>query len=458
MDDNFETFRDHFLSLYQSAVTAVAKRIDAAPGVGGSGRRFERSAESLLPGVATEIARRAYAQELGLPPTSDSGHDRALSKSDWAFVCADLAFRYMKAKANGDNRAIAQVTAELTASECDPAWARTIEEYLQYFGPSGTRRSIPYIRAADVGARTIEIPAGASLALVADWGTGAEPAIQLLNLISLQKPDVFVHLGDIYYSGTPAECETAFKALIDAILRHDKPDLPTFTLAGNHDMYCGGVGYYELINKLNKKPTTQSASFFCLRSSDEKWQLLGLDTGLHDYSPFSVGPTVTYLEEDELAWHCERIREFSGRTILLSHHQPFSAFSTIGRAGQDGQQDPTNPHLMKAFEAFKTEGRVVGWFWGHEHALSIYKPFKGIERGRCIGHGAVPVSTKDDIYLPLSGIKNLPEIIPNTLLSKQGAVWAHGFVMLKLGADEVKASYYQDLDGRLDLVYSETLS
>jgi len=31
-----------------------------------------------------------------------------------------------------------------------------------------------------------------------------------------------------------------------------------------------------------------------------------------------VAGTVTYLEEDELAWHCDRINEFPGRTILLS--------------------------------------------------------------------------------------------------------------------------------------------
>ena len=274
MTEDFETFRDHFLSLYQSAVTSVARRIDATPDPtsrdGFAARGLENSASSVLPGVANDIARHAYAQQrdLALPPIADGLDERVLSKGDMARVCAELAFRYMKAKVSGDSGAIAEIIAEFKASTCDPAWATTIEEYLRYFGPAGKRREIPYVRPATVGPRTIEIPAGARLTLVGDWGTGAQPAIQVLKQISNLNPDVFIHLGDIYYSGTLEECDTAFTSLINAVLRREKPSLPVFTLPGNHDMYCGGVGYYDLVRTLNAPPATQMASFFCLRSSD----------------------------------------------------------------------------------------------------------------------------------------------------------------------------------------------
>jgi hypothetical protein len=464
MAEDFETFRDHFLSLYQSAVTAVARRLDAVPApasrggvVGRTG--LQRSAISVLPLVAAEIALREYSQRRGLarPPDAHDFEERALSKGDMARVCAELAFRYLKAKVSGDTRATAEINDEFKTSVCDPAWATTIDEYLRYFGPSGTRQDIPYIRAASVGASTIEIPARARLALVGDWGTGADAAIQVLGQIRAMNPDVFIHLGDIYYSGTPQECESAFTSLINAVLRSENRDLPVFTLSGNHDMYCGGVGYYELIQTLNRPPVTQPASFFCLRSADEKWQFLAMDSGLHDYSPLSVEDAVTHLEDDELEWHCARIREFGGRTILLSHHQPFSAFSAIGKPDEKGCLAPTNPHLIKALNAFQVNGRIAAWFWGHEHTLTIYKPFAGLTHGRCIGHGAVPVSVRDDIYKPLPGLTSVPEIIPDTMLRQQGGVWAHGYAMLNLGPDAVAARYYQDVDGKPDLIYSETI-
>ena len=155
------------------------------------------------------------------------------------------------------------------------------------------------------------------------------------------------------------------------------------------------VSAYELIKTLNSEPSVQPASFFCLRSADERWQLLAMDTGLHDYKPMSVTEALTSIEEDELAWHCDRIKEFKGKTVLLSHHQLFSAYSSIGTADKDGKRSPTNPNLLKAFDAMRASGHVAAWFWGHEHTLSIYQPFSELSRGRCLGHGAVPTSVID---------------------------------------------------------------
>jgi hypothetical protein len=421
---------------------------------------LQRSALSVLPAFAAEIARREYSQQRGLPipPPADAFDERALTKGDMARVCAELAFRYLKAKVGGDVQAIAAIEGEFKTSICDPAWATTIEEYLQYFGTSGARREIPYVRAASVGARIIQIAAGARLALVGDWGTGAQPAIQVLKQIRDMEPDVFIHLGDIYYSGTPQECASAFTSLINSVLRAGARNVPVFTLAGNHDMYCGGIGYYQLIRTLNTDLAAQPASFFCLRSADEKWQLLALDTGLNDYSPLSVEEAVTHIEDDELEWHCARVREFRGRTILLSHHQLFSAFSAIGKAAEDGRRSPTNPHLLKAFNKLKASGRIAAWFWGHEHTFTIYKPFAGLERGRCIGHGAVPVSIQDNIYEPLPDLVDVPDLVPNTKLPQRGTVYAHGYAIVTLAGDTCAAKYYRDLGGRPDLLYSEQIN
>jgi hypothetical protein len=221
-------------------------------------------------------------------------------------------------------------------------------------------------------------------------------------------------------------------------------------------MYCGGVGFYDLITKLNPAPMTQPASFFCLRSVDEKWQLLAMDTGLHDDNPATVAGALPYLEEDELAWHCDRIREFSGRTILLSHHQLFSAFSPIGVADHQGKQSAVNPLLLKAFQQMTATKPVAAWFWGHEHTLSIYGPFAGLERGRCLGHGAVPVSVIDEIYKPLSDLSEVPTLIDQSRLSTRGGVYNHGYALLSLESDLCRAEYYQTTAKGRELMYRES--
>ena len=57
-------------------------------------------------------------------------------------------------------------------------------------------------------------------------------------------------------------------------------------------------------------------------------------TGLHDFNPFTVNTNVTSLADEEAAWHRARIAEGAAagrKTVLLSHHQLFSAYEPIGR-------------------------------------------------------------------------------------------------------------------------------
>src|SRR5262245_33263266 len=58
-----------------------------------------------------------------------------------------------------------------------------------------------------IGTGVFTIPNTATIAVAADWGTGTIPAYKVANQIrSLRpKPDVTVHMGDVYYSGTEQE-------------------------------------------------------------------------------------------------------------------------------------------------------------------------------------------------------------------------------------------------------------
>lgn len=460
MADDFETFRDHFLSIYQSAVYDVALRLDNSR-QNLAGRRSAKalSARSRLPKIAAEIARSEYENRFGNNKKSKSQDQRReLSTRDAMQVCAELAFKYMKAKLSGNQSEIEKIRGEFIGSTCDPAWVTTIEKYLSYFGLKGDRAQIPYIRPSSVGPAVIEISNSARISMLGDWGTGATPAIRVLKQIAEWQPDVLIHLGDIYYSGTPLECRLNFSDIIDRTVRRNGRQCAVYTLSGNHDMYCGGVGYYGLIEDLNKGSLKQTASFFCLRTSDERWQFLAMDTGLHDYNPLGVADALTYLEPEEIEWHCDRISEFPGRSILLSHHQPFSAFSPIGTADELGRRSGTNPRLMETYNILKMKGRVNAWFWGHEHSLGIYKPFLEIEFGRCLGHGGVPVSVVDKIYQPLPEIQNPPSIIQGTESGSDGDVYAHGYAQLSLSEKSLSAEYFQIIREKPHSVFKEEIT
>ena len=231
MSDDFEAFPDHFLSVYQSMASEVAAKLDARAGQSRS-REPRRSYSSVLPAYAQQIARREFTATRGLEPAPTlKAADRALGGTDVAKVCAELAYRYLKARVTGDAAVLEQVRGEFKAGTCDPAWASTIEEYVRFFGPNGTRNQIPYVRAAQVGPRTIEIKSDSCVALLADWGTGGSPAMSVLKSAASHVPDVLVHLGDVYYSGTPLEWRTNFVEPVEQIIRSRLPETLVYCLS-----------------------------------------------------------------------------------------------------------------------------------------------------------------------------------------------------------------------------------
>jgi hypothetical protein len=472
------TFRDHFLSLYQSMVAEIAEGAvtDKKAAAAGYEAATDYEATSLdavsdLVLAAERIAEgnagaRAMSAQSANPVDVDGSLER-MSPLDHAATCAGLGWELMKAKISGDDAGAKLLQQQLNAGSCDPRWADTITEYMKYFGPFGSRREPLYVAPKTVGDRVITIKSGSRIALLGDWGTGADPALRVLQQVKQQDPDILIHLGDIYYSGTEAECRGKFETPINETFKRPESRLPVYTLAGNHDMYCGGVGYYALIKRLNKgiravngRSMVQPASFFCLRAEDSTWQLLAMDTGRHDYSPFSVADVVTFVDSDEQNWLRERVQEFDGKTILLSHHQLFSAFSRIGGRFATGKLNPVNSKLLGTYQLLAQTGRpIAAWFWGHEHNLCIYQPYSGLARGRCLGHGAIPVFADDNPYEALDGIDNPPMLVEGTKLAVAGQFYAHGFAMLKLGADGTAAAEYFQVDDRgLSKSYFEVIS
>jgi 3',5'-cyclic AMP phosphodiesterase CpdA len=296
------------------------------------------------------------------------------------------------------------------------------------------------------------------VAIISDWGTGYSDAIAVLRAAVAFDPDAIIHLGDIYFAGTEGECRLKVLNPVKRWARRDdgRP-IPFFNLAGNHDYYSGGGGFHWLLGQLNEGETAQPASYFTLRSEDDGWQFLAMDTGFdsrHDviYShQFGAVP-----QPDEIEWLHHKLETFPGRTHLLSHHQAWSNHAEFG--GDEDDRVPPFDAVNKRHLAVEEPNRekITGRFSGHQHNLMVYKPFMGLN-ARCVGHSARPVRYRGEEIE-----KSYRYAINAAHLDRRpNSSWLnHGFEIIDLQGKgkPSEVSYYQVLaDGLPDLVYRELM-
>lgn len=362
----------------------------------------------------------------------------AAAFSDTAKFCATTALRLaeaqIQAQLTGDSTQLTQLHAQLDTpfAQCDPRWG----EVLAIYAASRIACApIPYRRYQSLSDFVItdRLPDNATVVFIADWGTGQPAAKALLARVASRFPDVVIHLGDVYYSGSETEVQNYFYAIWQATL--GLPKVPwgqkltdftakpaTFHLPGNHDMYAGGAPYYTVIDMLG-----QPASYFCLRNNN--WQFLAMDTSLHDANPMTVDDA-TDVDDQELTWAKDKINNAGGRkTILLTHHQLYTRFEKIG-----GQA--VNQNLLHKLQDVLPS--LTAWLWGHEHNMVIYGKYQNV-LGRCIGHGAFPVSNQPAFS------DNFPEVPLEDvhLECDTDGFYRHGYVLMKLNGPKAHLQYIQ---------------
>ncbi|MDF1695342.1 MAG: metallophosphoesterase [Saprospiraceae bacterium] len=229
----------------------------------------------------------------------------------------------------------------------------------------------------------------AKVVILGDYGTGLPDAIAFLeHIMTTLQPDCIIHVGDVYYSGTEHECKTEILDVFLDVFNKVGKSVPLFSIPGNHEYMSGGQGFYKHVLDVNNQSgqpesTYQEASYFCLRTADDKWQFLGMDTGFNSLpTPMpTIGPD---LQESEKEWHRNKLEHFDGKTILLSHHQLFSVNALIN-AKKFGGSPYLNDHLHDLFCPFFED--IAAWFWGHEHSLGIFTDgVHGLSKGRLVGN------------------------------------------------------------------------
>lgn len=230
----------------------------------------------------------------------------------------------------------------------------------------------------------------AKVFVVGDWGTGLRQArnvaARIAEQLQLVPEDLdchVIHLGDTYYSCLEDEVRRRFLDLWPV-----SPSSPvrSWSLAGNHDMYSGGHAYFDVLLTDTRFAAQNRCSYFSL--SNANWQILGLDSSYKN-------PDEADLQDPQSEWLEERVKKPSPiRTILLTHHQPFSAYEEV--------DTPLAGTVAQALGDYKVEA----WLWGHEHCCAQYKPdvISDVRSGykqnarytAVVGHGGVPDLVSDE--------------------------------------------------------------
>jgi len=86
--------------------------------------------------------------------------------------------------------------------------------------------------------------------------------------------------------------------------------------------------------------------------------------------------------------------------------------------------------------------------------LAVYQPDAGLERGRCVGNGAIPVLVADEPYARADRLVDPPMPLGGITPGREGAIYAHGSALLDLGQG-ARVGFYQAT--RSTPLYSEWL-
>lgn len=289
----------------------------------------------------------------------------------------------------------------------DPKWLSVLYQKLR----TRARGKVPFIQHERPEDFRFELTEQATVALVGDWGTGNATAAAVALQIKERRPDHVIHLGDVYYSGTPREVERNFLGMWRDF---GPPDARYWALNANHDMYSGGEGYFHHVLPAFRQP----ASYFSLRN--RFWQLAALDSAYVNHT----------FNRPQMAWFEE---QFDGpaRTVLLTHHHLFSPFRKRG----DALEKWLEPHLAAQ--------RIFAWIWGHDHHLVEFADYRGV-KCRCVGHGSLPYVPPDRRRFRHRVDVTRMETRPSPVNPSRGM---HGFALLRFDGPVLDIEYVDELGG-----------
>jgi Calcineurin-like phosphoesterase len=312
-----------------------------------------------------------------------------------------------------------------TYEQLDPRWLWALVDYLYVLG-TGDRAAFSAVPVSPVPLSGRQ-PDKVTIALVGDWGTGAfdgGQAQDVMAQIMRLKPDYIVHLGDVYYAGTNADFPPADEELGNFL--NLWPNVPSFMLNSNHEMYSGAKGYFEVL-RLPSSPFVQqqATSYFALQFAG--WTVLGLDSAYFSSSPMFFDGALGGVGGPQGSWlatlRCNGLPLDPKKVIVLTHHN--------GLVPDGSREEPIAAELATMLGA-----DPAAWYWGHVHNGIVYETptvSRRSTRSRCVGHGAMPFGLA-------YGLADAPQVAyyaqtVNHLIPGNNIRLCNGFALLSLNLD-----------------------
>jgi len=317
--------------------------------------------------------------------------------------------------------------------QLDPGWTEAFAVFLESLLPIIGGKH-PFFDAP----QTIQIPDPVTIGIIGDWGTGnwrnpnnPAPSTDVGNHLGLLSPDITIHLGDVYYAGSSDEEVHSF------INVWPKGVKGSFALNSNHEMYSGAKPYFKAISN---PPFAQQngCSYFALENNN--WLIVGMDSAYFSpegglYMDGLLFPAGKPNQQNAflLAKGAEAKLK-NKKLILLTHHNGFDL------AGAN-----SNELYNQVIAAFPGGGGPAYWYWGHEHAAAVYKPFgpAGI-LCRCCGHGSLPWGQSSDLANSTNVVWYENRLARDPEISQR--VY-NGFAMLQLSGPNIQESFYDENGG-----------
>jgi len=272
--------------------------------------------------------------------------------------------------------------------ELDPGWLECFAEWLEH---------VLFGRARFVtNPVTVQMPDQVLIAVVGDWGTGdwrgaqnPSPSSRVRGEVAKLQPNITIHLGDVYYSGTAREEDHLLERLWPA------GSHSSWALNSNHEMYSGGKPFLKAIKRRNFWKQ-EGCSYFALENAN--WIVVGLDSAYfaNELGLYKQGALFNKHGGTEQVEFLKSLIKKRKRIIVLTHHNGLSL---------TGEQ-----RLLlweQTMSVFDNDSAPDYWYWGHAHSGVVYRPYqKGPSSVlcRCCGHGALPgarASVLDTESLPI---------------------------------------------------------
>ena len=297
------------------------------------------------------------------------------------------------------------------------------------------------------------------IAVIGDWGTGKWkdgkqsqcPSQLVMKQVNSMKPDIIIHLGDVYYAGTKKEEKDS---LVKIWKQFIKTNAKAYTLNSNHEMYDGGKGYFDIALKDKLFKEQKNTSYFSLEF--KSFVILGLDSAYFDKSTlymdgafFQPKKPKSQKQREFIRQKTAQARKRGKKVIVMTHHNPIQV---------DGSLDKKKRVLWNQMvTAMNINGRKNYpdyWYWGHVHAGIVYT--KGCDLGkfnvksRCSGHAAIPFSKAFTLkYAKKDGVVSyyantlMKKTASKTVIPAQKNRMLNGWTMITLDGSEITEEFYE---------------